>query len=85
MSDLINQITQDLRKQIEDYEPTLEVRDIGNVNEAGDGIALVRGLSDVKAQELVQFENGVMGIAFNLENKENSKYLQDCRNNKYKM
>jgi F-type H+-transporting ATPase subunit alpha len=70
MSDLINQITQDLKKQIEDYKPSLEVRDIGNVNEAGDGIALVRGLSDVKAQELVQFENGVMGIAFNLENEE---------------
>ncbi|MFN2175625.1 MAG: F0F1 ATP synthase subunit alpha, partial [Anaerolineales bacterium] len=67
MSDLINQITQDLKKQIEDYKPALEVRDIGNVIEDGDGIALVGGLSDVKAQELVQFENGVMGIAFNLE------------------
>lgn len=70
MSDLINQISQDLKKQIEEFEPSLEVRDIGTVNEDGDGIALVRGLSDVKAQELVQFENGVMGIAFNLENKD---------------
>jgi len=70
MSDLINQITQELKKQIEDYEPSLEVRDVGNVIEDGDGIALVGGLGDVKAQELVQFENGVLGIAFNLEKDE---------------
>jgi F-type H+-transporting ATPase subunit alpha len=41
--------------------------DVGNVVEAGDGIARVRGLADVKSQELVQFANGVIGIAFNLE------------------
>ena len=35
--------------------------------EAGDGIARVRGLDDVRSQELVQFANGVIGIAFNLE------------------
>jgi len=68
MSDLINQITNDLRKQIDRFEPSLEVRDIGYVLEDGDGIALVGGLSDVRAQELVQFENGVLGTAFNLEN-----------------
>jgi F-type H+-transporting ATPase subunit alpha len=68
MSDLINQITNDLKKQIDSFEPSLEVRDIGYVLEDGDGIALVGGLSDVRAQELVQFENGVMGTAFNLEN-----------------
>ncbi len=67
MSDLIRQITEDLRKQIEEFQPALEVRDVGTVVEAGDGIARVRGLSDVRAQELVQFENGVLGIAFNLE------------------
>jgi F-type H+-transporting ATPase subunit alpha len=67
MSDLISQITADLKKQIESYEPEMEVRDVGSVLEAGDGIARVGGLSDVRAQELVQFANGVMGIAFNLE------------------
>ena len=67
MSDLIDQITADLQRQIESFKPELEVRDVGNVAEAGDGIAQVRGLSDVRAQELVQFSNGVMGIAFNLE------------------
>ncbi len=67
MSDLISQITADLKKQIEAYEPEMEVRDVGAVMEAGDGIARVSGLSDVRAQELVQFSNGVLGIAFNLE------------------
>ncbi|HSQ27827.1 MAG TPA: F0F1 ATP synthase subunit alpha [Anaerolineales bacterium] len=67
MSDLISQITADLKKQIDSYQPELEVRDVGYVTEAGDGIARVSGLADVRAQELVQFANGVKGIAFNLE------------------
>jgi F-type H+-transporting ATPase subunit alpha len=67
MVDLIEQITADLKKQIETFKPEMEVSDVGNVLEAGDGIARVGGLSAVRAQELVQFENGVMGIAFNLE------------------
>jgi len=67
MTDLINNITADLQKQIEAYQPEVEVSDVGTVLEAGDGIARVDGLSSVRAQELVQFANGVMGIAFNLE------------------
>jgi F-type H+-transporting ATPase subunit alpha len=67
MSDLIAKITADLQRQIESFQPELEVRDVGTVVEAGDGIARVKGLSDVSASELVQFENGVLGIAFNLE------------------
>lgn len=67
MSDLTKQITTDLQKQIDSFEPSLEIRDVGYVLEDGDGIARVGGLTDVRAQELVQFANGVMGIAFNLE------------------
>ena len=67
MSDLISQITADLRSQIDSYKPSMEVRDVGTVIEAGDGIARVSGLADVRAQELVEFANGVLGIAFNLE------------------
>ena len=67
MSDLIKQITTDLQQQIETFQPEMEIRDIGTVLEAGDGIARATGLSEVRSQELVQFENGVMGIAFNLE------------------
>ncbi len=67
MSDLIHQITTDLKTQIDSFKPEYEVRDVGAVTEDGDGIARVRGLADVHAQELVQFANGVKGIAFNLE------------------
>jgi F-type H+-transporting ATPase subunit alpha len=67
MTDLIQQIASDLQKQIESFEPKVGVSDIGTVLEAGDGIARVQGLANVRAQELVQFENGVMGTAFNLE------------------
>lgn len=66
MTDQIKQITIDLQKQIEAYQPEVSIRDIGTVAEAGDGIARVTGLANVKSQELVQFQNGVMGIAFNL-------------------
>ena len=67
MSDLIRQITADLQQQIDSFKVEVEVRDIGTVLEAGDGIARASGLADVRAQELVQFDNGVLGIAFNLE------------------
>ncbi len=67
MTDLIRQITDDLQKQIEGFEPELNISDIGTVLESGDGIARVHGLANVTAQELVQFANGVMGTAFNLE------------------
>jgi F-type H+-transporting ATPase subunit alpha len=67
MSDLIKQITGDLQKQIDAFTPEVTVSDVGTVREAGDGIARVEGLANVRSQELVQFQNGVIGIAFNLE------------------
>ena len=67
MSDLVKDLSSSLRDQIDAFEPELELREVGNVIEAGDGIARVAGLANVRSQELVQFANGVMGIAFNLE------------------
>lgn len=67
MTESINQIAADFIKSIEDFEPIAGVQSVGYVIDAGDGIARVNGLSDVQAQELVQFENGVLGTAFNLE------------------
>jgi len=67
MSDLINQITSDFQKQIDEFEPEVGISDVGTVLEAGDGIARVEGLAKVRSQELVQFANGVIGTAFNLE------------------
>ncbi len=67
MTESINQISEDFSKFIEEFQPTAGVQSVGAVIDAGDGIARVSGLSDVKAQELVQFGNGVLGTAFNLE------------------
>jgi len=67
VTESINQITEDFKKFIEEFQPIAGVQSVGAVIDAGDGIARVSGLSDVKAQELVQFENGVLGTAFNLE------------------
>jgi F-type H+-transporting ATPase subunit alpha len=58
---------QGLLDQIKGYERELKAVEVGTVDEVGDGIARVTGLDQVRAQELVEFENGVLGIAFNLE------------------
>lgn len=60
-------ITDSLLGQIEKFEHKVESRSIGNVISVYDGIAIVDGLADVQASELVQFENGVTGLALNLE------------------
>jgi len=67
MSDFVANLSSELRKQIAEFSPEIELHDVGTTIEAGDGIARVSGLAAVSAQELVQFENGVNGIAFNLE------------------
>ncbi|MCL6636927.1 MAG: F0F1 ATP synthase subunit alpha [Alicyclobacillus sp.] len=56
-----------IRKQIEQFEARVEAHDTGVVLQVGDGIARIHGLDSVMAGELVEFQNGVMGIAFNLE------------------
>lgn len=56
-----------IKQQIENYEADMEVNDVGTVIEVGDGIARAHGLDNVMAGELVEFENGVMGLAQNLE------------------
>ncbi len=64
----VDDIAATLRRQIELYQaPKVVAADVGNVTEIGDGIARVSGLANVMASELVEFENGVLGIALNLE------------------
>ncbi|MFQ5855397.1 MAG: F0F1 ATP synthase subunit alpha [Anaerolineae bacterium] len=63
----VDDITEVLRRQIESFEAPVEMVEIGIVDEVGDGIARVSGLAGVMSSELVEFENGVMGIALNLE------------------
>lgn len=59
--------TRDFLEQIKKWSPAVRAVEIGQVTEVGDGIARVSGLPNVKYSELVEFPNGVLGIAFNLE------------------
>ncbi len=49
MTDLIRQLTSDLQEKIQSYQPQLEIRNVGTVIEAGDGIAHVEGLAVVQS------------------------------------
>tara|TARA_B100000073_G_scaffold2508_1_gene2097 strand:+ start:9988 stop:11493 length:1506 start_codon:yes stop_codon:yes gene_type:complete len=60
-------ITSIIKEQIKQFGDDLKVEQTGTVTEAGDGVARVQGLSTVKANEIVQFENDVFGLALNLE------------------
>jgi len=56
-----------LKQQIENFKSDIEVVDVGTVIQVGDGIARAHGLSNVMSGELLEFANGVMGMALNLE------------------
>ncbi|WP_338030908.1 F0F1 ATP synthase subunit alpha [Fervidibacillus halotolerans] len=67
MSIKAEEISALIKKQIENYQAEMDVSDVGTVIEIGDGIARVHGLDNVMSGELVEFSNGVMGLAQNLE------------------
>src|SRR5690625_42615 len=67
MSIKAEEISALIKQQIENFDSEIEVSDVGTVIEIGDGIARAHGLDDIMAGELVEFENGVMGMAQNLE------------------
>ena len=56
-----------IRKQIKDFGSDLSVENVGTVVEVGDGIARIHGLSNVGANEIVEFDDGIIGMALNLE------------------
>ena len=56
-----------IKQQIEQYKNDIQVVDVGTVINVGDGIARVHGLENVMAGELLEFSNGVVGMAQNLE------------------
>jgi len=62
-----NEIAAQIKQQIERFEAPVTAADVGTVLEVGDGIARASGLAGVMANEIVEFENGVHGLAFNLE------------------
>ncbi len=60
-------IVEQLKKQIEGFKNEVSTEKVGKVIEVGDGIARISGLSDLMASEMVQFPNGEIGVALNLE------------------
>jgi F-type H+/Na+-transporting ATPase subunit alpha len=62
-----DEITEILRKQIEQYDVETDLAEVGTVLQLGDGIARVYGLENAVAMETLDLEHGVTGIAFNLE------------------
>lgn len=61
------EITSVIKEQIRAYSSKLDVTQVGNVIQVGDGIAHVYGLDSVMSGELLEFDGGVVGIALNLE------------------
>jgi F-type H+-transporting ATPase subunit alpha len=62
-----DEIASIIRQQIESYDQQVQVSNVGTVLQVGDGIARVYGLDKVMSGELVEFEDGTIGIALNLE------------------
>lgn len=61
------EISKIIRAQIEDYDTSVEVSEVGTVISVGDGIARVHGLQNAMAGELLEFPHGISGMALNLE------------------
>ena len=62
-----SEISQILKQELENVNAKVQFEEVGTVLEVGDGVAHVYGLDSVGANELVEFENGVKGVALNLE------------------
>jgi F-type H+-transporting ATPase subunit alpha len=62
-----SEITAALKKNVEDYSPTVGTEQIGRIVEVGDGIARVSGLPGAAVNELLEFEDGTLGLALNLD------------------
>ncbi|AMA08514.1 MULTISPECIES: F0F1 ATP synthase subunit alpha [Cyanophyceae] len=62
-----DEISSIIRQQIESYDQKVQVDNVGTVLQVGDGIARIYGLEQAMAGELLEFEDGTVGIALNLE------------------
>ena len=61
------EITDIIKQRIKDFDPGVEVRTEGTIVSLKDGVARIYGLSDAMQAEVLEFENGIEGLAFNLE------------------
>lgn len=72
-----SEISDILKQQLSDLQSKVAFEEVGTVLEVGDGVAHVYGLENVEANELVEFENGVTGVAMNLEESNVGVILMD--------
>lgn len=72
-----SEISEILKQQLSDVQQKGSFEEVGTVLEVGDGVAHVYGLDNVEANELVEFENGVTGVAMNLEESNVGVILMD--------
>lgn len=72
-----SEISEILKQQLSDVQQKVSFEEVGTVLEVGDGVAHVYGLDNVEANELVEFENGVTGVALNLEESNVGVILMD--------
>ena len=63
----VSEVSDVLRKQLEGIDTQVSLDEIGTVLQVSDGVARIYGLRNAEANELLEFENGVMGIVMNLE------------------
>lgn len=62
-----SEISDILKQQLDEVDSKINFEEVGTVLEVGDGVAHVYGLENVQSSELIEFENGVHGVAMNLE------------------
>ena len=62
-----SEVSEILKEQLQNITSDIELQEVGTVLQVGDGIARIYGLNNVEAGEIIEFENGIKGIALNLE------------------
>src|SRR5438132_5242117 len=67
---IMSSILEEIETKIEELKTSTTKSNVGVVRETGDGVARIEGLSDVMLNEMIEFPNGVFGLALNLEETE---------------
>src|SRR5262252_6869661 len=67
---IMSSILEEIETKIEGLKTATTKSNVGVVRETGDGVARIEGLSDVMLNEMIEFPNGVFGLALNLEETE---------------
>src|SRR5947209_6141057 len=68
--EIMSSILEEIETKIEGLKTSTTKSNVGVVRETGDGVARIEGLSDVMLNEMIEFPNGIFGLALNLEETE---------------